>query len=127
MYLHFVVKCYNSQGLIVNMSGHSKWSTIKHQKGINDQKKGKVFSRLSKLITLAAKEGGSVNPEYNAKLRIAIEAARAENMPKINIDRALAKMSEGGDLYEIVYEGFGPAGVQILVYCATDNRNRSAQ
>ncbi|MFC1649755.1 YebC/PmpR family DNA-binding transcriptional regulator [Patescibacteria group bacterium] len=108
------------------MSGHSKWSTIKRQKEANDKARGKTFSKLSRGISLAAKQGGS-NPETNYKLKIAIETAKSENMPKANIDRVLTKAAENPDLTEITYEGFGPSGVQIMVEVATDNKNRSAQ
>lgn len=107
------------------MSGHSKWSTIKHQKAATDAAKGKLFSKLAKAISLAAKSG-SPDPEANFKLRIAIEAARAANMPKANVERALSK-SEGGAIEEVVYEGFGPGGVAVMVETATDNRNRTGQ
>ncbi len=110
------------------MSGHSKWSTIKRQKAINDQARGKVFSKLAKAISIAVKTGGGGNPDANAKLRMAIETAKSENMPKINIDRAIEKAStQGENLEEIIYEGFGLNGVGILVEAATDNRNRTAQ
>ena len=110
------------------MSGHSKWSTIKRKKGALDAKKGKIFSRLNKEITIAARTGGG-NLDGNARLRTAIAAAKAENMPKDNIDRAIKKGTgelEGGNLEEIVYEGYGPAGVAVLVNILTDNRNRTS-
>lgn len=109
------------------MSGHSKWSTIKHKKAATDAARGKLFSKLSKAITVAAKTGGGANPDTNYKLRIAVDAAKAQNMPKTNIDRILAKASEGGDITEITYEGMGPGNIGILVDVATDNKNRSAQ
>jgi YebC/PmpR family DNA-binding regulatory protein len=109
------------------MSGHSKWSTIKRKKGALDAKKGKIFTRIAKEISLAARLGGS-DPEGNARLRQAILAAKAENMPKDNIDRAVKKGSgdlDGGVQYEeITYEGYGPGGVAVLVEVMTDNRNR---
>ena len=108
------------------MSGHSKWSTIKRKKGANDQARGKAFSKLSKAISLAVKTGGSDNPDFNYKLRIAIDAAKTENMPKDTIDRAIKKASETGDLSEVTYEGFGPEGVQFLIEIATDNKNRTS-
>jgi len=108
------------------MSGHSKWSTIKRQKEVNDKARGALFSRLSRGISIAAKQGG-VNPETNYKLKIAIETAKSANMPKTNIDRILSKVSESIDLDELTYEGFGPGGVQVIVEVATDNKNRSAQ
>lgn len=110
------------------MSGHSKWSTIKHQKGINDAKRGNLFSKLARAITIAAKIGG-INPEGNLKLKIAIDRARESSMPRENIDRAVDKGSgtSGGDLQEVIYEGYGPGGVAILVEAATDNKNRTGQ
>lgn len=108
------------------MSGHSKWSTIKRKKGAIDAKRGKVFSKLIKEITVAARQGG--DPDGNPRLRSAIAAAKAENMPKDNIARAIAKGSGGGDgdaYEEILYEGYGPGGVAVLVECMTDNRNRT--
>lgn len=108
------------------MSGHSKWSTIKRKKGAIDAKRGKVFSKLIKEITVAARHGG--DPDGNPRLRSAIAAAKADNMPKDNIARAIAKGSGGGDgdtYEEILYEGYGPGGVAVLVECMTDNRNRT--
>lgn len=110
------------------MSGHSKWSTIKRKKGALDAKRGKIFSKLIKEITIAARVGGG-NPEGNARLRTAITAARAENMPKDNIERAIKKGTgeiEGGHLEEICYEGYGPGGVAVLVDVLTDNKNRTS-
>lgn len=109
------------------MSGHSKWSTIKRKKEATDQARGKVFSKLSRAISIAIKTGGGANPDSNYKLRMAIDAARAENMPKVNIDRVLAKADEGGEINEIMYEGFGPESVGIVIETATDNKNRTAQ
>jgi len=109
------------------MSGHSKWSTIKRKKGAIDAKRGKVFSKLIKEITVAARQGGG-DPDGNPRLRSAIATAKTENMPKDNISRAIAKGSGGadGDAYEeILYEGYGPGGVAVLVECMTDNRNRT--
>ena len=109
------------------MSGHSKWSTIKRKKGAIDAKRGKIFSKLIKEITVAARQGGG-DPDGNPRLRSAIAAAKAENMPKDNISRAIAKGSGGGDgeaYEEILYEGYGPGGVAVLVECMTDNRNRT--
>ncbi len=109
------------------MSGHSKWSTIKRKKGAIDAKRGKIFSKLIKEITVSARQGGS-DPDGNPRLSSAIAAAKAENMPKDNIERAIAKGSGGGegDAYEeILYEGYGPGGVAVLVECMTDNRNRT--
>ncbi|MEQ9692195.1 MAG: YebC/PmpR family DNA-binding transcriptional regulator [Bauldia litoralis] len=109
------------------MSGHSKWATIKHKKGAADARRSKVFSKLAREITVAAKMG-SPDPGMNPRLRLAIQNARAENMPKDNIERAIKKAS-GGDsenYEEIRYEGYGPGGVAIVVEALTDNRNRTA-
>ncbi|THB63664.1 MAG: YebC/PmpR family DNA-binding transcriptional regulator [Spirochaetaceae bacterium] len=110
------------------MSGHSKWATIRHKKGALDAKRGKIFSKLIKEITVAARIGGA-DADSNPRLRTAINKARIENMPKDNIERAIKKGSgdmDGADYSEIVYEGYGPGGVAILVECLTDNRNRTA-
>lgn len=110
------------------MSGHNKWSSIKHKKGAADAKRGKIFSRLSKEITLAAREGGG-DADMNPRLRSAIDSAKNENMPNDNIDRAIKKGTgelAGGALEELVYEGYGPGGVAILITCLSDNRNRTA-
>ncbi len=110
------------------MSGHSKWSTIKHKKGAADAKRGKIFSRLSKDITLAAKNGGG-DAEMNPKLRTVLLKARAENMPSDNIDRAIKKGTGElpGVVYEeFVYEGYAPGGVALVVEVTTDNKNRAA-
>lgn len=109
------------------MSGHSKWSSIKHKKGAADAKRGKVFSKLIKEITVAARLGGG-DPDGNPRLRTAISAAKAENMPKDNIERAIKKGSgelDGVSYEEASYEGYGPGGVAVLVDCLTDNRNRA--
>lgn len=109
------------------MSGHSKWSTIKRKKGAIDAKRGKVFTRLIKEITVAARGGGG-DPEGNPRLRSAIATAKSENMPKDNITRAIKKGTGeiAGEVYdEIMYEGYGPGGVAVLVECLTDNRNRT--
>ncbi len=110
------------------MSGHSKWSTIKRKKGALDAKRGKIFTRLGREITVAAREGGG-NPEANTRLRLAIEKAKASNMPKDNIERAIARGTGGGDdgvqMEEVTYEGYGPHGVAVLVDVLTDNKNRS--
>ena len=111
------------------MSGHSKWSAIKHKKGAADAKRGKLFSKLSRAIIVAAKEGGA-DPAANLALQNAIEKARSYSMPKDNIERAIAKgVGEGGDgaIFEnVVYEGYGPEGVAVIVEALTDNRNRTA-
>jgi YebC/PmpR family DNA-binding regulatory protein len=109
------------------MSGHSKWSTIKHKKAATDAKRGKVFTRLNKEITMAAREGGG-DPNINVRLRLAIDKARAANMPKDNIERAIKRGTgelEGGQLDEVIYEGYAPHGVGVLIEVVTDNRNRS--
>ncbi len=109
------------------MSGHSKWSTIKRKKGANDAKRGKIFTRVIKEITVAARSGGG-DPEGNPRLRSAILSAKSENMPKDNIARAIKKGTgeiEGEVYDEILYEGYGPGGVAVLVECMTDNRNRT--
>jgi len=111
------------------VSGHSKWSSIKHKKGAADKKRGKLFSKLSRAIMVAAKEGGA-DPAANLALQNAIEKARSYSMPKDNIERAIAKGSgEAGDgaAWEtVVYEGYGPDGVAVIVEALTDNRNRTA-
>lgn len=110
------------------MSGHSKWANIKHRKAAADAKKGKLFSNLSKEIIIAAKQGGG-NPETNPRLRAAIERAREANMPKENIERAIKRGTgeiPGVTYEEVVYEGYGPAGVAIMVEVVTDNKNRTA-
>lgn len=111
------------------MSGHSKWSSIKHKKGAADAKRGQLFSKLSRAIIVAAKEGGP-DPAGNLALGNAIEKARSYSMPKDNIDRAIAKGSgadaDGSTFETVVYEGYGPEGVAVLVEALTDNRNRTA-
>jgi YebC/PmpR family DNA-binding regulatory protein len=108
------------------MSGHSHYSTIKRQKAATDAARGNVFSKHARAIMIAAKSGG--DPDTNFKLRVAIDKARLDNMPKDNIERAIAKAtSEGGALEEISYEGFAPGGVAVIVEAATDNKNRTAQ
>jgi YebC/PmpR family DNA-binding regulatory protein len=110
------------------VSGHSKWSTIKHKKGKEDARRGQLFSKLSRAITVAAKEGGP-DPATNATLLGAIDKARSYSMPKDNIDRAMqrgAGAGEGTNYEHIDYEGYGPAGVAVVVEVLTDNRNRSA-
>lgn len=109
------------------MSGHSKWSTIKHKKAASDAKRGKVFTRIAKEITIAAREGGG-DPESNTTLRLAVAKAKEANMPKDNIDRAIKRGTgelEGGELIDAIYEAYGPHGVGILVQVVTDNRNRA--
>lgn len=109
------------------MSGHNKWSTIKHKKGAMDAKRGKIFSKLIKEITIAARVGGG-DPDGNPRLRTAINAARAANMPKDNIDRAIKRGTgeiAGAAYEEVTYEGYGPGGVAVLVDALTDNKNRT--
>src|SRR3954467_7948255 len=109
------------------MSGHSKWATIKHKKGALDAKRGKIFTRLIKEIAMAAKSGGG-DPEGNPRLRTAIAAAKAENMPADNIKRAIQRGTgelPGATYEEILFEGYGPGGAAILVDVSTDNRNRT--
>ena len=109
------------------MSGHSKWSTIKRKKGAADAKRGRIFTRLIKEITVAARMGGG-DPDGNPRLRSAVATAKAENMPKDNIDRAIKKGTgelEGAVYEEISYEGYGPGGVAVMVECMTDNKNRT--
>src|SRR4051812_14076296 len=110
------------------MSGHSHWATIKHKKGAIDAKRGKLFSKLSRAIIIAARNGGG-DPEMNLKLRYAIDKARQVSMPKDNIERAVKRGTgemEGMHFEEITYEGYGPGGVAIMVDVLTDNRNRTA-
>jgi YebC/PmpR family DNA-binding regulatory protein len=111
------------------MSGHSKWSSIKHRKGAADARRGKLFSKLSRAIIVAAKEGGA-DPGSNLALQNAIEKARSYSMPKDNIERAIAKGAgegtDGSSFETVVYEGYGPEGVAVLVEALTDNRNRTA-
>jgi YebC/PmpR family DNA-binding regulatory protein len=109
------------------MSGHSKWSTIKHQKGKADAERGKLFGKLSRELTIASRLGGP-DPDTNARLRLAVDRAKSNSLPADNIKRAINKGSGegGGDAYEeVVYEGYGPHGVAVLVEAATDNRNRT--
>jgi YebC/PmpR family DNA-binding regulatory protein len=110
------------------MSGHSKWATIKHKKGIADAKRGQKFTKLIKEISVAAKMGGS-DTESNARLRTAVLKARAENMPKDNIDRAIKKGAgelDNSTYYELTYEGYAPGGVALIIDTLTDNKNRTA-
>lgn len=112
------------------MAGHSKWSNIKHKKSAEDKKRAKVFSRVSKLIRMAVKEGGSDDPEYNAQLRLALDKAKEANMPKDNIqraiDRGMGRSASGAQLQESTYEGFGPGGVAMVIVASTDNANRTS-
>ena len=109
------------------MSGHSKWSTIKHKKAATDAKRGKLFTKLIKEITVAARLGGG-DPDANPRLRTAVDKARAGNMPKDTIERAIKKGTgelEGVNYEDVIYEGYGPGGVAVLVECLTDNKNRT--
>lgn len=111
------------------MSGHSKWHSIKHQKGVADARRGQLFTKLTREIIIAVRDGGS-NPEANFRLRLAIQKARDNNMPMDNIERSVKKGSgelEGASLTEIILEGYGPSGTAILVEALTDNRNRTIQ
>jgi YebC/PmpR family DNA-binding regulatory protein len=112
------------------MSGHSKWSTIKHQKGAADAKRGALFTKLSREIALAVREGGGAEPDMNFKLRLALDRAKASNMPQDSITRAVKRGSgEGNDgetLEQVTYEGYGPGGGAILLQAVTTNRNRTA-
>lgn len=107
------------------MSGHSKWETIKRQKGANDAKRGALFTKLGNAIAIAARAG--TDPETNFSLRLAIDKAKVANMPMSNVERAIARVSDknAAQLEEVMYEGYGPSGVAILVECATDNTNRT--
>lgn len=109
------------------MSGHSHWATIKHKKGAADEKRGQVFSKLARMITVAAREGGG-NPENNPKLRAAIEKAKSLNMPSENIERAIKRGTgelEGAKLEEVIFEAYGPGGIAIIIEGITDNKNRA--
>lgn len=110
------------------MSGHSKWHTIRRTKGVLDQRRGQLFTKLARDITIATKNGGSGDPDANFRLRLAVEKARANNMPMDNIQRAIDRgLGKGGEaqLDEVIYEGFAPGGVALLIETATDNRNRT--
>ncbi|MAT96645.1 MAG: YebC/PmpR family DNA-binding transcriptional regulator [Anaerolineaceae bacterium] len=109
------------------MSGHSKWSTIKHKKAATDKKRGKIFTQLTKELTIAAREGGG-DPSFNTRLSLAIDKAKANNMPKDNIERAIKRGTgelEGAELFELMYEAYAPNGIGILVEVVTDNKNRA--
>ena len=107
------------------MSGHSKWQTIKRAKGANDAKRGALFTKIGNQIAIAARNGA--DPAMNSVLAMAIEKAKAANMPLSNIDRAIQRVSDksAAQLEEVMYEGYGPGGVAVLVECATDNKNRT--
>ena len=109
------------------MSGHSKWSTIKHKKAATDAKRGKIFTRIAKELTIAVRQGGG-DPETNNALRLIVAKAKAANMPKDNVERAIKRGTgelEGGELHELVYEVYGQHGIAILIEVVTDNRNRA--
>ncbi|MFO0793166.1 MAG: YebC/PmpR family DNA-binding transcriptional regulator, partial [Candidatus Brocadiaceae bacterium] len=111
------------------MAGHSHWASIKHKKGATDAKKGKAYSKIARMITVAAKRGGG-DPGMNPRLQLAISKARAVNMPKDNIERAIQKgtgsSGSEGDLFECMYEGYGPGGTALMIEIVTDNKNRTA-
>ena len=110
------------------MSGHSHYATIKRQKGLKDAAKGQIFSKLAKAIQIAVKAGGGGDPDANYKLRMAVDTARAANMPKDNIERAISRAASSSESYdEVSYEGFGPGGIGVIIDVATDNRNRTSQ
>ncbi len=109
------------------MAGHSKWANIQHRKGAQDKKRGKLFTKLIREITVAAKMGDP-DPASNPRLRLAVDKAKAQSMPKDNIERAIKRGSgqlEGAEFEEVTYEGYGPGGVAVMVQCLTDNRNRT--
>jgi len=110
------------------MSGHSKWSTIKRKKGAADAKRGQLFTRLAREITVASREGGG-DPDVNFRLRLAVDRARANNMPKDNIERAIKRgtgeLNDGNEIEELTYEGYAPHGVAMIIEVVTDNRNRA--
>ncbi len=115
-----------SKGYYYTMSGHSKWSSIKHKKAITDTRRGKLFSKVAKMVSVAARVGGG-SPDKNPKLRFAIDKARAVNMPKDNIERAIKRgTGEGVDKFEEMrYEAYGPAGIALIIEGITDNKNRT--
>ena len=109
------------------MSGHSKWSTIKHKKAATDKKRGKIFTQLTKELTIAAREGGG-DPSFNTRLALAMDKAKANNMPKDNIERAIKRGTgelEGSELFELMYEAYAPNGIGLLIEVVTDNKNRA--
>lgn len=110
------------------MSGHSHFAGIKQRKGVNDAKRANVFTKLGRFVTIAAREGGG-NPEFNFKLKMAIEQARYANMPKDNIDKAIKRgtgeLKDGAEIQEVIYEGYGPGQIAMLIKAATDNKNRA--
>lgn len=109
------------------MAGHNKWSQIKRKKAVNDQKRGKIFTKIIREITVASRDGGG-DPEFNPRLRLAVETAKAENMPQENIDRAIKRGTgelEGVNYEELTYEGYGPGGIALFIQTTTDNQNRT--
>jgi len=109
------------------MAGHSKWANIQHRKGAQDKKRGKLFTKLIREITVAARVGGG-DPDANPRLRLAIDKGKAQSLPKDNIERAVKRGAgeiDGDDYFEVTYEGYGPGGVAVMVKCLTDNRNRT--
>ena len=112
------------------MSGHSKWSTIKRQKGATDSRRGQLFTKMSRDIAIAVRQGGGPDPDLNYRLRLAVDKARSNNMPMDTVDRAISRASGGGDsqeqLDEVTYEGYGPGGTAIMLQALTPNRNRTA-
>jgi len=113
---------------IGNMSGHSKWHSIKHKKGAADAKRGKIFTRHANLITIAARAGGG-DPDMNPSLRLAIDNAKNDNVPNANIERAIKRgtgeLKDAAEIVEMTYEGYGPGGTAVIVECLTDNKNRT--
>jgi len=109
------------------MSGHSHYDTIHRQKELNDSKKGKIYSKMSKEIVIAVRTGGGTDPNFNYKLRMVMDKAREYNMPKSNVERAINSGTGGAALDEVTYEGFGPSGISVIIQAATDNRNRTSQ
>lgn len=125
-----MLQCYPAfeEHTYLAMSGHSKWSTIKHQKGVADARRGQLFTKLAREITVAARQGGA-DPDMNVRLRLAVQRARDNNMPQENTDRAIKRGSGGEDdttaFEEVTYEGYGPGGIAIMLQVLTDNRNRT--
>lgn len=109
------------------MAGHNKWSKIKRKKGVADSKRSKIFSKIIKEITVAVKEGGNADPDFNPRLRLAISNAKGANMPKDNVNRAIKKATESGSVSfnQVNYEGYAPGGIAVFVECATDNLKRT--
>lgn len=127
--LYIYCKSQWGRGIIKDMSGHSKWAQIKRQKGVADIKRGQIFTKIAKAITIAVREGRGVSdPNQNFKLRLTIDKARSVNMPKDNIERAIERGKGGGkgdEIQEVVYEGFGPGGIALIIEATTDNKLRT--